>query len=348
MKKAIIVIILVLSGLVAGWLNAFYKQTEPVARSSFLMNTYCTIKIPGKPEVVEPVIAKGFKRMAEISRKFNAFDQTSPVYQFNHNNVPITDPEIIDLIKIAQEVGRQSGGAFDLTVEPLVRRWGIYSDPAKAGPTQQTGFEIPSPSDIQSALTLVGNKHLSIQDGKVTKDTAGVRIDFGGIAKGYAIQETVKIFKNEGIPSALIEMGGQVYAFGKINNRSWQIGIRNPRQPDGIFMELLIDDDGTSVSTSGDYERFFERDGQRYHHIFNPKTGQPARGVISLSVIMSDPVLADAWSTAFFVMGPEETLKLARKKPELEVIIITETGEIICSPKIIKYTGQKNYPRKLE
>ena len=326
MKSVIVIAGLAVSGLMAGWLGFRYNQSEPIKRTISLMSTSCHITVPGKPEAVDQPIEKAFRRMREIEQKFSAFNPDSPVYRFNRQNIPITDPEIINLIKSAQEVYRESAGAFDITIKPLVQLWGLY---------RNNNPGVPDPADIRTILDCIGSQHLIVANEAVTKDRPEVMIDFGGIAKGYAVKEAVTVLKNDGIQSALIELGGQVYAFGEINKQHWRAGIRHPRDS-GVSEVVFIDD--TSVSTSGDYERFFEQDGVRYHHILNPRTGYPARGIISMLVIMPDPVLADAWSTAFFVMGPEQALEVARKKPNMEIIMVKESGQVIQTPNITRYT----------
>ncbi|MBI4712830.1 MAG: FAD:protein FMN transferase [Planctomycetes bacterium] len=294
------------------------KPESAVKRTKFLMDTYCTIQVPGTPATVDKIINAAFDRMEEIDRKFNILNPASPLYRFNNEGAPITDTEIINIITIAQEISKESGGAFDITVEPLVKLWGFFSD----------NPHLPQKADIENALKKVGYQHIIIKDGQVTKDLPDLHIDLGAIAKGYGLSETVKVLKNQGAKAALIEAGGQVYGFGAIKGKPWMVGIRNPRSS-GVIAGMGIAD--LSISTSGDYERFFEQDGIRYHHILDPQTGYPARGLMSLSVLMQDPTLADGWSTALFVMGPEKAMKLAQSKSDIQIIVVNDRGEISSS-----------------
>ena len=324
MKKLallIVIFLLVISGLLFGWIKLNHKGPEITKRTRFLMDTYCTIQVPGKAEEVDKIIDAAFSRMEEVDQKFNILNPKSPLYHFNNNNTPITDPEIINVIKISQKVNQESEGAFDITVEPLVRLWGFYTDGS---------MHLPDKEDIRKILNQIGLNHLKITDDKIEKDSAEIHIDLGGIAKGYGIGEAVKSLKNNGLKSALIEAGGQVYAFGTINGQPWKIGIRNPRA-NGVIAGLAVNKE-SGISTSGDYERFFAENGVRYHHILDPKTGYPARGLMSMSVITEDPTLADAWSTALFVMGPEKAMQLVRKNPEIKIIIVMDDGKIISCP----------------
>ena len=329
MKKIMLAIIFisVIGGVIWGLNNPSHKEPEVIKRTRFLMDTYCTMKVPVYGEIwtreaVDKAINRAFERMEQIDRKFNILNTDSPLYHFNNEGIPITDKEIVNVINIAQEVSRESDGAFDITVEPLVKLWGFFSD----------NPHLPEKEEIQKTLKQIGWQHLIIKDGKVTKDLLELHIDLGGIAKGYGLSEAVKALKDQGINSALIEAGGQVHAFGYVDGKPWTVGIRNPRG-NGYIAGLAATDE-TDISTSGDYERFFEKDGVRYHHILDPKTGYPAREIMSVSVITADPTLADAWSTALFIMGPEKALKLAEQKTEIEIIVVDAKGEIKYSQRL--------------
>ena len=307
-----------------------FRRLEPgeVQRQSrFLMDTYCTIQVPGTAEV-SGAISNAFERMADIDRRFNALNPQSPVYQFNVSGTPIADREIVDLVGTALDVAARTDGAFDITVYPLVERWGFYGK-VRA---------VPAPSKIEEDLKRVGWQSIAIEDGRVIRRREDVRIDLGGIAKGYAVGEAVRALKASGVRSALVDAGGDIYAFGQIRGRPWRVGIRNPRG-DGIIGTLELSDE--SVTTSGDYERFFDENGVRYHHILDPHTGYPARGVISATVVSSNAALADAWSTAVFVLGAEKGLKLIEQAPGLEAFVVTAEGERLRSP------GLKNRLREI-
>jgi len=161
----------------------------------------------------------------------------------------------------------------------------------------------------------------------------------GGIAKGYAVDEAVGILKQEGIQSALVDFGGDIYALGNFRNRPWNVGIRNPRGKGEVGGFELSD---LSTATSGDYERFFEEKGVRYHHILDPKTGYPARGLRSATVISSDATLADAWSTAAFVLGRKTFLPLVDKTPGLRGAVLIALDGTITTSSNLKGHFKKN------
>jgi len=294
--------------------NRFHVEKE----TRFLMDTYVTIYALGPKQITSKAINSVFNRMQEIDVKFNHLNPKSPVYDFNQKNKSLSDPEIIDLVKIALEISKESGGAFDITVAPLVELWGFYSKE----------YYLPSRQQIKDCLLNVGYQHLSLEGGKLNKDNAGVMIDLGGIAKGYALSEAVKVLKSQGVNSALIDAGGDVFALGKKGKKQWKVGIKDPRG-EGVLGYVEVDD--LAVVGSGDYERFFIKDGKRYHHIFNPKTGYSTEGVISVTIIYADPVLAQTLAKIPFVIGAKRGLEMLNKIPGLEVIIITSSGEKLYS-----------------
>ena len=296
-------------------------EFDVIKRTRFLMDTFCTIKVPVSEQNIEKAIESAFDRMEEVDKKFNCVNPQSQLYAFNENGIPITDTEIVELIKTALKICDESEGAFDITVEPLVKLWGFFSD----------NPHVPAKQEIAETLKRVNYKFIRVNDNRVTKERDDVHIDLGAIAKGYSINRCVEELKVQGIKSALIEAGGQVYAFGTIKGGPWKVGVRNPRKS-GIIAGLSLDND-TGISTSGDYERYVEENGQRYHHILDPKTGYSAIGVMSLSVIMQDPTLADGYSTALFVMGAEKAMKFVESRPDMDLIIVTADGKIQSTRK---------------
>lgn len=333
MKKWYIVLVVVVAAGAAGlWLYA--RGPEMQQRGRFLMDTYCTIRIPGDRGVIA-VIDRALDRMEEIDEKFNALSEHSALYAFNERNEPVADREIVDVVAAALKVSGESGGALDITVFPLVKLWGFY------GPLPENP-RVPRQKEIDEQLRHVDYRALRIVDGKVIKLRNDVKIDLGAVAKGYAVKEAVKVLKDAGIASALIDAGGDIYALGKLNGKPWKIAIRNPRG-EGVIGVMELSD--VSAATSGDYERFFEKDGVRYHHILDPKTGLQARGLMSATVVTPDPLLGDALSTTLFVLGREKALRLIERRPGTGAVLVTPDGEISSSPGV-KLEAVKNPLRK--
>jgi len=306
--------------LAAGFLLLSCRQGKPEVRKQtrLMMDTYVTVSAFGPGPKAEAALDSAFVRLEQISHRFNHLDSTSPIYAFNERNVPITDTEVIHVLKAAQRISVLSGGAFDITVEPLVRLWGFYdSCPA-----------LPEQRQIDSCLRLVGYRNLVVEPGRVTKRNPATRIDLGGIAKGYGLAEAARVLRQAGVDSALIDLGGDVYAIGRKGNEQWKVGIRNPRG-DGVVGVVALHN--LAAVTSGDYERFFfGPDSIRYCHILNPHTGWPARGFCSTTVLMRDPLLAQGFSKVLFILGPE-ALKLADSTEHFEALLITDSMKVITS-----------------
>ena len=333
MKKIITITVL---AAIAGLLFYFSlknRQELPIQKKSrFLMDTYCSIQIPGDNAVLA-CIDKAFDRVEEIDKKFNIHNPESQIYSFNKNNTPITDPEIVKLIETSLLWCERSKGTFDITITPLVRLWGFY------GPVPKNP-RVPEKSEILKALEHVGYRKVIIKNGKVTKTDPAVEIDLGGVAKGYAVGQARDILKQLKITSAIIDLGGAIYALGLNNGKPWKAGIKNPRG-DGIFG--AFDATEISVGTSGDYERYFEKDGIRYCHILDPRTGYPARGLISVSIFTPDTVLADILSKPVFILGREEGLKFIENVQGTEALIISEDGGVSLTPGLKSKLSKKQY-----
>lgn len=319
-KKLKLVFIILLAVFAWFWAirhhNARRFHVEKATR--FMMDTYVTVYAIGPKEITEKAIELALNRMQEIDVKFNSLNPKSPIYAFNHQGAPLSDPEILELIRLALKVSKESDGAFDITVAPLVELWGFY---AKAP-------HLPQEQEIKDCLRNVGYQHLRLSNGKLTKDNEAVRIDLGGIAKGYAVSEATKVLKQKGVTSAIIDTGGDVYALGKRGKKLWRIGIKDPRGED-VLGYVEVED--LAVMGSGDYERFFINAGKRYHHIFNPKTGYPTEGVIAVTIIYNDPLLAQPLTKIPFVLGAKKGLEFLDKIPDMEVIIVTASGEKLYS-----------------
>jgi thiamine biosynthesis lipoprotein len=222
------------------------------------------------------------------------------------------------VVRHALDVSRKTGGAFDVTVSPLIELWGFYS-----GSTR-----LPDEAEIRACLEKVGYPYLHIQDGRLEKRRPDVRIDLGAIAKGYNIGEAVKVLREQGVTSALVDAGGDVYALGKKGRQFWHVGIKGPREKKVLG---YVDAENLAVVGSGDYERYFTVNEKRYHHIFDPRTGYPSEALSSITLIGPDPMAADAWATALFVLGPEKGLATVEGIPGLEVLMVTAGGDMILS-----------------
>jgi len=285
-------------------------------RTRFLMDTYVTVQAPGGPELLK-LIDAALDRMEEVDKKFSVLDPDSILYKFNNYGTPVTDPEIIKIMQRGIHVSEISEGKFDITVFPLLKLWEFYDTK-----------HVPTKEQIKETLKVVGYKYLVIKNGKMTKLKKGVGVDIGGIAKCYCIEECANVLKKEGVKSFLIDAGGDIYAVGKLNGRPWKIGVRDPRST-GVVASVEATD--MVVYSSGDYERYFIQDGVRYHHLMDPFTGYPSRGVIGTTIFCMDPVLADGLSSTVFLLGKDRGLALAKKLGYFEAVVITEDRKIYYS-----------------
>lgn len=322
MKKILIFFIIVILIVIAIWRMQSGPRLEEQRR--VMMDTYVTIYAYGPRKILSKAIDQAFLRMQQTANKFNAHNPDSPIYAFNHKGTPIRDREILKVVRMALEVSRQSDGAFDITVYPLVKLWGFYGEPVSQPPAEEK---------IRKTLTNVGYNHLILSGNELKAAKENIAIDLGGIAKGYVVGQGIEALKEAGINSAVVQGGGDVYALGTKNGKPWKVGIKHPRK-DGLIGYLEVED--LAVMGSGDYERFFVEKGQRYGHIINPITGYPENKTIGVTVIYPDPTIADAWGTALFVLGSEKGLSAAQKVPGLEFILVSADGNVSYSPGLEK------------
>ncbi len=220
---------------------------------------------------------------------------------------------VLTLFRTARKVYDDSSGCFDITVGPLSRAWGFRND----------SHYIPAPEHLQAILRLIGMEKIKEEAGTLIL-VPGMELDWGGIAKGLGIGLASQAVIKMGVENGFINAGGNLYCWGKNPDKEpWKVGIKHPRK-NGFLGVLSISQAG--AATSGDYQRYFEADGVRYHHIFDPRTGYPAQGKQSVTVIGPEPVLCDALSTALFVAPKPE--KILEKYPEYGAVIVDSKGSL--------------------
>ncbi|HPJ38579.1 MAG TPA: FAD:protein FMN transferase [Spirochaetota bacterium] len=265
-----------------------------------------------------------FAEIARIESLFSPFRKESDVFRMNAfggtREVPVSD-ESLRLLKQAVDISAATDGAFDVTFATLSGLWRVGSDP----------FVPPSGKRVQELLQYMGADKilLSLQKKSVRFKNRKTKIGLGGIAKGYAILRAIEVLRAHGITKAIVDAGGDVQVLGSRDGSPWRVGLIHPRTKNIIAVLAL--EPGQSVATSGDYERFSMYKGRRYHHIIDPRTGFPAEGMASVSVLCSDPVAADAYATAFFVMGMERARGILSQRKDLQAIIIDNNMKIYVS-----------------
>lgn len=230
-----------------------------------------------------------------------------------------TSPLVLRLFSKARSVHDISGGAFDITVAPLMDAWGMYSGQRPRRPSRE---------ELLSALALVGQDRI-VQRPDGLQLSGTMRLDWGGIAKGFGVDLAAEAVMAGGVENGFINAGGDLFCWGSNSEgRPWRIGIKHPRRQ-GFLAVLSISNLG--AATSGDYQRYYEVDGVRYHHLLDPKTGFPARGKQSVTVIGPETAICDALSTALFVSErPEEILK---SFPEYGAVLVFDSGRITLAGK---------------
>ena len=231
----------------------------------------------------------------------------------------IAGDELYMLIQRALEVSVLTNGAFDITYESVGQHYDFHKR------------QRPDASTVEAERALIDYRLVRLDPamGTVAFAAQGVRINLGGIAKGYVVERGVALLRAAGVQHAVVTAGGDSRLLGDRRGQPWMVGIRDPRKDGNVAMTLPLQDE--AISTSGDYERYFDEDGIRYHHIISPSTGNPASGVHSATVIGPDGVMTDALSTSVFVMGVDQGLRLIASLPDYESIVIDDQGQIYFS-----------------
>ena len=287
--------------------------------------TYTVIAYAEDRQQLEDGLEAAF---AEVRRLDNMLSNYAPASEWSKVNrlaaegpVPVSR-ELFDLLSFCVEFGRQSEGTFDITVGPLMRVWGFYKGSGR----------LPAKAEISQAEANVGYRNIVLDPANRTVrfSKAGVEIDPGGIGKGYAVDRMIEQLKEHGIRSALVSAGGSsIYGMGVPPNDAagWTVRIRHPRNYSETVQELLLKDE--SLSTSGDYEKFFEAGGRIYSHIMDPRTGYPAEGTLSVSVVAPTTFTSEAWTKPFFVLGRDWA---AKNQPKgLRVYFCEDKAEVKCA-----------------
>lgn len=300
------------------------KTDGPWERTELLLDTVVRIVAYGPREEAEGAIDAAFDEMRRLERAFDMYDPDSSLSEINNSfsggPVRLSD-DMEAVLGRAIEVAMLTGGAFDPTIGSLTMVW------------HDTDGKPPAEGRIRSGLEHVGFDMLDVdfQANTIMMPTADMRLDLGGIAKGYATDRAVATLKEHGIKAGMVVSGGSIRVFGKkpASPGEWVLGVQHPRVPGEVVAELMVSEQ--AVDTAGDYQRFFLHAGRRYHHIIDPQTGMPADGAISVTVVAPDAMEADALATGIFVMGVERGMELVEGLPGVEALIILPDGRVLVS-----------------
>ena len=320
-KRLASMIVVILAAGILTACNA--NKNESFEADDFAMGTVISQKVYG--ENGQAAIDEAMEKIKYLDGLLTFNAPEGDIYKLNENadkkNVEL-NPETVKIIKKAQQVSELSNGAFDVTIGPLVKSWGI-------GTEQE---HIPTKKDLQKLLPLVNYKDIYVDEYSAGLKKAGQMVDLGGIAKGYAGDVAMEIYKNYGLESAFINIGGNVVTLGnKPDGNPWAVGIRNPRPEGGLSGQIVgtVKVTDKAVVTAGDEQRYFEKGGQRYHHILDPHTGYPAKSdLMSVTLITDSSLDADALDTAVFILGLEKGKELIQQYGGVEAVFITTEKKI--------------------
>ena len=321
--KHILIIALLIFTLPACQKDQLFQQ------SRIAMDTLATITVvSASSEEAEKAIQAGFAEIERLGMLLDYFSESSELTAINKGagKSPVkVSKETLEVIKRAVEVAEMTEGAYDPTVGPVVSLWDFVKS------------KKPDHTVLETKLHLVDYRKVHIDQGTVYLEQEGMELDLGGIAKGYGADKAINVIKSLGVQAALVSIAGDIRGYGlKPDSTPWRIGIQNPRaksDKDNILASLPLKD--LAISTSGDYQRYFIENGTRYHHLLVPQTGMPAKGLISVSLVAKEGVLADALSTGIFVLGMDKGLKIM-KHHGVEGLFVDENQKIFVTPDMAK------------
>ncbi|MEQ8859463.1 MAG: FAD:protein FMN transferase [Pseudomonadales bacterium] len=303
----------------------WYQDTRPI------MGTRVHVELwHDDAATAELLLAQTMAEMRRIEAAYSPYIEASDLSVLNReapSGWVTVSAELFDLLRRSRQVSELTGGAFDVTYASV----GRYYD-YRAG-------KRPDPEQIRAAVEAIDYRYVEFDpDGpRVRYSHPDVYVDLGGIAKGYAVDRCVELLRRAGVSQASVAAGGDSYILGDHRGEPWTVGVRDPRQEGRMAAVLPLMD--TAVSTSGDYERFFEEDGVRYHHILDPDTGASARRSWSVTVLGPETLFTDALSTSVFVLGPEAGLALIDRLPGIDAIVIDAEGRLRYSADLAPLVG---------
>jgi len=300
-----------------------FPASYDVRRSQILLGTVVEIDLHGADASrLEAAVSEAFAEIARIEALMSPINPSSDVARLNMTTAPLAvHPETASVIAFGAELAQKSGGAFDLGLGRIKALWALESET----PHHATAEE------LAPLLRDLGPGDVSLTDIGMAQRAPAVAVDLGGIAKGYAVDRAVAVLSRAGEVWGSVNAGGDIGFVGSRPDRLWRIGIQHPRQAGEVLATLSLE--GGAVVTSGDYERFVEIEGERYHHLFDPSTGEPARRCQTVTVVADGAMLADVLATALFVLGPEKGFPLVESY-HASALLVTVDGAVHTSPTL--------------
>jgi len=326
-----LLIIAIIVGLILTFIFATGKyERQEVVKSSYALGTIINFKVSGSKG--QKAIEEAIEKLNDIDDKMSAFKEESDISKIN-SKAGVT-PEAVSkdtysVVKKAVEYSKVLEGTFDPTIRPLVKLWNIGTEEEA----------IPEKFQIEETLKLVNYNDVILNESNnsIMLKHKKQALDVGGIAKGFAADQVRDIFYKHNIKSALIDLGGNIFALGgKDDGTPWKVGIQNPFKPRGEYIGILSVKN-KSVVTSGNYERYFMKDGKRFHHIIDPKTGYPSQSkIISATIISDDSIDGDGLSTGIYILGIDKAMEIIESIYGIEAIFITENKKVYKTSGINK------------
>ena len=317
-KRKIIFSVLLVLGMAIVVIFFAKRNDRAVTKSLFAMDTYMEITAYGYRS--EEAVDAAVKEIERLDALLSTGSDSSEIVMLNRDKTKNVSEDTAYLIKRSMELWQLTGGAFDITIYPVMRAWGFAGGE----------YRVPGETELAALLKHVDASGLQFDaEGNRLTMPEDVEIDFGGIAKGYTSDRVAQICKEYGIKSAKLNLGGNVQTVGaKPDGSKWRIAIRSPYGTESYLGVISVEN--KAVITSGGYERYFEEDGNIYHHIIDPKTGRPAEnGLVSVTIISEDGTLADGLSTSLYVMGKDEAIAYWREHhDEFDAVLLDDAGTL--------------------
>ena len=290
--------------------------------TSFAMDTIMTFTVIH--EDGDKIIVDAEQEIRRLENLLSITLENSEISRLNaaagKEPIEISEDTMI-LLDAGKKLGTKTNDTFDIAISPVVKAWGFT----------EAEHHVPTQAELDALLPLTNPDNVVLENMTAFLEKEGMAVDLGGITKGYASDKVASLLKEKGVESAIVSLGGNVFGIGtKPNGDKWEVALANPLDANDYCGLISIED--KAVVTSGGYQRFFEENGKKYHHIIDPATGYPAEsGLLSVTIISESGMEADVLSTALFVMGLEDALAYWQKNGDFEAIFVTEAGEVVAT-----------------
>jgi thiamine biosynthesis lipoprotein len=319
MKRKIVQITFLILLFAIAYLRISNDRNKPIKETRLALGTFVTIDIHDKNHNNKAIIDSAFALIERYENQLSVFKDSSEISKINisdEKKLKVSD-EVSYLLEKSKQISELSGGAFDITISSISKEYDFVNQ------------KMPDSEKIAKKIKLVNYRKLDLKGNELTKENKDIHIDLGGIAKGFIVDKVIEYLRSQGISKAAVNTGGDLFVMENEKSCGWKIGIQHPRKEGEVFGEVCLKN--MAIVTSGDYERYFIKNGKRIHHILDPKTGLPANKLISTTIIASDATSADALCTAIFVMGPQTGISLINSLENVEALIIYEKdGKLQC------------------